>query len=110
MFAVTKVRSGILWKQVELIAIDQMVGTDPLIRSGRHWGFGIFECPYRFPKGTKLTLRFASWRRGLHVGDQVDLERVLRHPTIQRSLMEAARSGTFELGVTPGSPTNVPSD
>lgn len=90
MFEVTNVRRGLLAKRVELTALDDMSGTETLVNPALH-GTAAYKCPYHFPQGSNLTLRFAPWN-ALSIGNRVDLSTVLKHPSVQRQLFRNARS------------------
>jgi len=90
MFEVTDIAAGLLWKRVRMVALDDMNGTQTLLSPVPH-AINAYNCPYRFPKGSTLTLKFTPWKR-LAPGDRVDLATVLKHPSVQRQLFRAARS------------------
>ena len=91
MFGVTGVKRRLWSKEVELTALDEMSGMEVLVFPGGRLGPNAFQCPYRFPKGSKVIASFAPWR-ALEIGARVDLSEVLKRPSIQRWLLREYRA------------------
>jgi len=89
MFQVTNIERGLINKTVELTALENMGGIETLVNPAIH-GMAAYECPYSFPRGSTISLRFAPWNR-LSIGDRLELSTVLKQPSIQRQLFRGAR-------------------